>query len=112
MDNVLTITQGDTETLPIRLHIRGQPVTASDVKKVELAIESEDVQLLKTYPDEAEYASDNSAFLFKLSQQDTFSLNVGKGTYQVRIHFNDDKVKSIDQLPMKVKPSISKVVLT
>lgn len=112
MEDILTITQGDTETLPIRLHIRGQPVTASDVKKVELAIESEDVQLLKTYPDEAEYDTENNAFRFNLSQEDTFSLNVGKGTYQVRIHFNDDAVKSIDQLTMKVKPSISKVVLS
>ena len=55
-DNILTITQGETETLPIRLHIRGQPVTASDVKKVELAIESEDVQLLKTYSTRRHFA--------------------------------------------------------
>lgn len=112
MEDILTITQGNTESPTFKLNIRGQPVTASDVKEVELTIESEDVILSKTYPEQAEYDAAEGAFRFPLSQEDTFQLAAGKATYQLRILFNDNTVKGIDQLQAKIKPSISKAVLS
>jgi hypothetical protein len=110
--NILTITQGNTERPEIKLSIREQPITASDVKEVELTIESEGVILTKMYPEEAQYDEEKGAFCFPLSQQDTFTLTKGKGKYQVRVLFNDGTVKSIDELQVKVKSSLSKAVLS
>lgn len=112
MGNILTITQGNTECPTFKLNIRGQPVAASDVKEVELTIESEDVILTKAYPEEAEYNAEDGSFRFHLSQEDTFKLVAGKGKYQLRVYFNDGTVKAIDQQDTKVKPAISKAVLS
>ena len=110
MNNLLCITQGNTECPVFKLHARGQPITASDVKKVEFAFESEAV--VKTYPEAASFDSENGAFRVPLSQTDTFALTVGESSYQIRIYFNDNSVKATPPLPMLVNPAISKVVLS
>lgn len=112
MGNILTLTQGNTESPTFKLNIRGQPVTASDVKEVELTIESEDVILTKTYPEQAEYDAEEGVFRFPLTQEDTFQLAVGKASYQLRILFNDNTVKAIDHQTATIKRAISKAVLS
>ena len=108
--NVLTITQGNTENIPFKLRYNGQPITASDVKKVEFAFCSGEVT--KTYPSEdVEYDTELDSFRVRLSQEDTFKLSLCATKYQIRICFNDGTVKSTFESLMVVNPSISKVVL-
>ena len=106
--NILRIVQGNTEKPAIKLSIQGRRIAASDVKKVEFAIGSED--LIVTYPEDG-VTYESEAFHVPLTQEDTLSLPKGKGEYKVRVYFNDGTVKSTPRLPMVVDASISKVVL-
>ncbi len=108
MNKTLTITQGNTESPVFKLNIKGEPVIASEVKKVEFSFGSEAV--VKTYPNDGA-TFEKEAFCVHLTQQDTFKLSTGKSRYQIRVYFNDDTVKATPQLPMVVNPSISKAVL-
>lgn len=105
--NVLTITQGNTESPTFRLKYDGQPITASDVKQLEFTFGT----MVKKYPEDAEYDSELKAFRVNLSQKDTFALPTTTHRCQIRIRFNDNKVKATVVFPMMVNPSISKVVL-
>lgn len=109
MSTKLIITRGNTENPVFKLRYNGQPITASDVKKVEFAFGSEEV--IKTYPEDVEYDTDLGAFRAHLTQEDTFKLPRCATMYQIRMYFNDGAVKSTPCICMLVNPSISKVVL-
>lgn len=105
--NTLIITQGNTENPVFRLKYNGQPITASDVKKVEFAFGS----VIKTYPESVEYDAELGAFRARLEQEDTFKISSSEMSYQIRMYFNDKNVKATAIFPMLVNSSISKVVL-
>lgn len=96
--------QGNTYRIPLRLTVKGTPITDTKVKKVEFAIG----EVIKTYPDQITY--ENDKFFVFLSQEDTFSLE-GQENCQIRVMFIDGTVKCADVETAIIKRSVSKEVL-
>lgn len=101
----MNLMQGNTYRLPIKLKMRGEYLTASDVSRVEFTFG----KVVKYFPEEVTFEDDR--FIIPLSQEDTFSLG-GQIKYQTRVLFADGDVKSSDVCSGIVSVSISKEVLS
>ena len=99
--------QGDSYGLMIEiLNSDGMPITLEDVSDVEISVGL----LRKTFANgEVRYV--DGRWVFPLSQEETFTLPSGKVKAQVRIVWANGGVKGCSLGDIRVKESLSRVVL-
>lgn len=99
--------QGDSYSLGIRiLNNAGNPVTPDDIRDVEITIG----HLHKTYRN-AELTYSDGAWLFPLSQKDTFGYLPAPVKAQVRVVWANGVIEGKPLYGVRVDESISKEVL-
>lgn len=100
--------QGDSYGLMIEIiNMDGTPLTLEDVSDVEISVGL----LRKTFADgEVVYA--DGYWVFPLSQEETFKLPSGKVKAQARVVWANGGVKGCSLGDIRVKESLSKVVLS
>lgn len=97
--------QGDAYRIPFEVaDATGEPVVPEQVASIEFAVGS----LVKSYPAEVEYA--DGAYLFPLTQQETFAMGANAPA-QVRVKFASGDVVGAYLGHIDVRESLSKAVL-
>lgn len=86
---MITIMQGDALTLPVRITLNGEPVTAEDVEAVRFSLGT----LYKAYPGEVEWDAASGRFNLPLTQEETFALQPGSLRVIVRPKFKDSSIR-------------------
>ena len=102
------IKQGDQYYLPIYIKSDGSPLDVDDVSEVEFVLG----KIIKTYPDEVSYDSEEGAFLFPITQEETFAMRDIDVKFDVRVKFKNQSVvglKPVRTIPMT--EALSKEVL-
>lgn len=101
--------QGDAYGIRIKiLSESGTSITPSDVSEVEVTIGS----LIKTYGSgDVTYDSTIDAWVFPLTQDETFKFRAARAKAQVRIVLNNGNIHGIPLGYINVDESISKEVL-
>lgn len=103
----MNIYQGDQYAIPFEITKDGQLITPDMVSKIEFAIGD----VIKTYPDQASYDDQTGEYLCPITQEETFAMEDGAQTVQVRIQLSSGDVFGSSSGKVNVKESISKAVL-
>lgn len=106
---MIHIMQGDAYPIDFELlGPDGETLTDEDVEIVELMIGT----VLKKYPTDVTYDAVTHQFVFKLSQQDSFSLAAGTHAVQARVKRVGDTVEGWHECSQVVVcPSASQAIL-
>lgn len=97
--------QGDQYYIPVYITAQGTYLDLSEIREVEITLHN----ITKKHPDEVNYDADMGAFLFPITQKESFSLPTKKRLYgQSRIHYNDGTIYATDPVDFFVGESLSK----
>ena len=97
--------QGDQYSIPVYVTSQGTYLDLSEISTVEITLHN----ITKKYPGEVTYDSDSGAFLFPMTQKESFSLPKKKRLYaQSRIMYNDGTIYGTDPVDFFVGESLSK----
>lgn len=97
--------QGDQYSIPVYITSQGTHLDISNISAVEITIHN----IVKKYPNEISYDIDSGAFLFPITQQETFSLPKKKRLYaQSRVMYNDGTIYGTNPIDFFVGESLSK----
>lgn len=97
--------QGDQYLIPVYITAQGTYLDLSNISKVEITIHN----VTKEYPGEVSYDPSSGAFLFPMTQKESFSMPSKKRLYaQSRIYYNNDTVFGTDPIDFFIGESLSK----
>lgn len=97
--------QGDQYSIPVYITTQGTYLDLSNISKVEITIHN----ITKEYPGEVSYDSSLGAFLFPMTQKESFSMPIKKRLYaQARILYGDGTVYGTDPVDFFIGESLSK----
>ena len=103
----ISMMQGDSWPLEIRIKFSGKPLDVSAVDTVEISID----ELIKTWPKGGvNYDEKKGVFSIWPTQEESFKMR-GRNRVQARVKFNDGSVIGLDFGAVDIKESLSKEVL-
>lgn len=106
--SVATISQGDQYAIPVQILLNDQPAGPGDFEDVEISIGSTS----KRYSDSGlHYSESEKAYMFPVTQQETFKLCAAPMKAEVRVKFENGDVIRAGLDTVEVAASISKAVL-
>lgn len=95
------IKQGDQYLIPISITSDGEPLDIENVEIVEIALGN----LIKKYPTEISYDSEEEIFMFPVLQTETFAFRSGLIKMDVRVKFTNGTVIGLPQIQTIPVPS-------
>ncbi len=105
----LTIMQGDQYAIPFVGKLNGEPLDLTKIEQIEFVVGP----LRKVYPGEVT-TDEDGAFLFPLTQEETFAFKTSMLSGQVRVKFTGATKPEVIGLPtgfIRVLDSMSREVL-
>lgn len=106
----IRIKQGDEYSLPVLIHLNGEPVDVSEVAEVEFTLGN---GVRKTFPQEVQYNSADGCFYLPLTQEETFAFPAnGSVTLDIRVKFAGGNVIGVQRMEsIAVADASSEVIL-
>lgn len=98
--------QGDQYSIMFQILTCQSPLDLTDVATIEFSLGD----MVKSYPIEVEYDEDTHAFLFPVTQAETFKLD-GYVDYQARIKYNNGNVYGTPINKIMINNSISSNII-
>lgn len=100
------VMQGDQYYLPFKIKLDGEYIDVDNIELIEFVVGP----LVKSFPEEVKYNSENEMFLFYLTEEETLKLS-GFPEIQIRIKDNDGYVYGKKYGKIDIQYGLSKTIL-
>lgn len=114
IETIPCIKQGDACSIPVKLYFNGEAITADVLpllEEIEFAFGDEDLKPVRI-PAAESWSDTLGMFLLPVTQKQTFALDVGLTTLDVRVRFRGGGVLGVrEKAKMKVADATSEEVI-